>query len=76
MLLGEINARLTFGWVAHAWRSRLGDLGLIPKDGPLDLRTSSETTPPKAAIPLVTPGDHDTLCAWIDPRGRESAKPY
>ena len=73
--LGEINARLTFGWLAHAWRSRLSEIGAISADGPLDLRTSSETGPPRAGISLVTPGDHDTLCAWIDPRGRDSAPP-
>ena len=71
--LGEINARLTFGWLAHAWRSRLAEVGQIEHGGPLDLRTSSETGPPRAGIPLVTPGDHDTLCAWIAPRGRDSS---
>ena len=75
-LLGEINARLTFGWLAHAWRSRLTEVKAIEPDSPLDLRTSSETGPPRSSLVLVNPGELDTLCAWIDTRGRESVRPY
>ena len=75
-LLGEINARLTFGWLAHAWRSRLAEVKAIEPDTPLDLRTSSEMGPPRSAIVLVEPGELDKLSAWIDTRGRESVLPY
>ncbi len=65
-LFGEINARLTFGWLAQAWRDRLAQLGRIDPEGDLSLQTSTEKAPPRDSIPLVTPGEHDPLAAWLE----------
>jgi hypothetical protein len=50
--LCEINARYTFGWVAHALRRRCGTtrLGFAPA--------------PSGAVPLIAPGA-DGVTAWI-----------
>lgn len=65
-LLSEINARLTFGWLAHAWRSRLAAAGAISPTSPVALRTSDESAPPPGAISLLSPGESDALAAWLE----------
>lgn len=64
--LGEINARLTFGWVAHAWRERLIATDAIPAGAPCALRTSPDQKAPAHAIPLLLAGEHDSMCAWFE----------
>lgn len=51
----EINARLTFGWVARAWAAHLGDGTL----------TLGRGAPPADATPLLLPGDADDTSAWF-----------
>lgn len=61
--LGEINARLTFGHVAHALVERLGPLRLR-------LGSSAEAGRPAAAIVLLSPGPPDGAGAWALPPDR------
>ena len=56
--LCEINARLTFGWVARAWSERLGE--------PLALHVGRRP-PPNGARLLLTPSGGDDTTAWITP---------
>jgi len=50
----EINARLTFGWIARAWAERLGPGALALGDG----------APPPGTIALLLPGRTDPTAAW------------
>lgn len=65
-LLGEINARLTFGWVTHAWRARLIAAGAIDEDSVVTLRSSEERRPPPGAISLLAATGSEPLAAWIE----------
>jgi len=51
----EINARLTFGWIARAWASQLGDGTLMLGRG----------APPVGATALLLPGGADDTSAWF-----------
>jgi hypothetical protein len=64
--LGEINARLTFGFVARSLADRLRQpLGLAP-DHPLRLRLGPQPPAGKgSAIPLLRPGNGYSA-AWIE----------
>ena len=53
--LVEINARLTFGWIARAWAAHLGA-------GALELGRGA---PPAGAVPLLLPGGDDPTAAWF-----------
>lgn len=68
-LLSEINARLTFGWLTHAWRARLAAAGALVPGARTTLRTSDEALPPPGAVPLLSPGEPDSLAAWIEVDG-------
>jgi hypothetical protein len=62
--LGEINARMTFGLVAHAWVARLRDpLGLRAGDR-VTLRFSSAPMP-AGALSLLEPGDNG-MAIWLE----------
>jgi hypothetical protein len=68
--LGEVNARLTFGWVARAIAERLrGPLDL--PDGALLRLRLGRRIPPRV-LPLLLPGTGDGIAAWleVDPPGR------
>jgi hypothetical protein len=51
----EINARLTFGWIARAWADHLGDGTLMLGRG----------APPADATALLLPGADDDTSAWF-----------
>ena len=60
--LGEINARLTFGFVARALAERLA-----PSPGET-VRLAFGRTPPDGAVPLLRPGADGTAGAWLELR--------
>lgn len=60
--LGEINARLTMGFVARAAVERLA--GRYPEDAPVSLFVGRGAPPPDA-VPLLLPGADDDTSAWI-----------
>jgi hypothetical protein len=66
VLLGEVNARLTFGWLAHLWRDHLVRSGDAGGGSTLALRISAEEPPPRSAVRLIDPGEHDRLSAWLE----------
>lgn len=59
--LCEINARLSFGFVAHALARRLGLPGLRLRVGTRDERAGA-----RSIIPLLLPGAGDDTAAWIE----------
>jgi hypothetical protein len=61
----EINARLSFGFVAHALSRRLGlsRLRLCVGTG---APPASEPAPRPAITPLLLPGESDDTAAWIE----------
>lgn len=61
--LGEINARLTFGHVAHAHAARLG------WDVPVRF-VLGRRAPPADAVPLVLPAADEPTAAWLEPAAR------
>lgn len=60
--LVEINARLTFGWIARAWAARLGP-------GTLEVGTG---LPPPDAVALLLPSAEDPTSAWFTPASSRS----
>ena len=58
--LGEINGRLTFGFVLHGLALRLGmsDARLI----------FSKSAPPRGAVTLLRGGAESPIGAWVEPR--------
>jgi hypothetical protein len=72
LVLSEINARMTFGWVAHhlarACRASLG----LGEDAPATLRFG-EGSPPPDTIPLLLPGEDDPTCAWLETPSRHAS---
>jgi hypothetical protein len=60
--LVEINARLTFGWIARAWSARLG---------PGTLEVGTGLAPPDA-IALLLPAADDPTAAWFTPSSSRS----
>ena len=60
--LVEINARLTFGWIARAWSARLG---------PGTLEVGTGLAPPDA-IALLLPAADDPTSAWFTPSSSRS----
>ncbi len=79
-LLGEINARLTFGLVARTLVDRLAQPLGFPERGRARL-TLARTPPSPAALPLLLPGEPDeggeiAPGAWLqifDPAGQKGA---
>ena len=64
--LGEINARLTMGFVARAWAERLADRF----DPAFPVRLAiGRGAPPVGSTPLLLPGERDPLAAWLEPAG-------
>lgn len=67
----EINARLSFGFIAHALARRLGmsrlrlrvDAGSLPKRDPSH---AAQAAPADSIIPLLLPGAGDDTAAWIE----------
>ena len=62
--LVEINARLTFGWLARAWADRLGP-------GTLEVGAGA---PPAGARALLLPGAEDPTSAWFSASSRSPAR--
>ncbi|HUH02168.1 MAG TPA: hypothetical protein VML75_09235, partial [Kofleriaceae bacterium] len=58
--LGEINARLTFGHVAHAHAARV--------DGPSRFVLGRGAVP-AGAVPIVLPADDEPTAAWVERAG-------
>ncbi len=63
--LGEINARLTMGFVAHAAVERLSER--FPDDANVSLAVG-RGAPPDDAVPLLLPGPDDPTSAWLTAR--------
>ncbi len=75
--LGEINARMTFGLVAHALVARLGHAGAVQAGDRVALRFGR--LPPgadawPAVYTLVTPGEHG-LAIWLEVDRERSTGP-
>lgn len=65
----EINARLSFGFIAHALSRRLGlsRLRLCVGTGtPPASEPARQATPQATIIPLLLPGESDDTAAWIE----------
>ncbi len=64
--LGEINARMTMGWLLHAWISRLLPDANERVGTQVSLRSSTREKPTQHAIPLLNSDREDSLAAWIE----------
>lgn len=70
--LGEINARLTMGFVAHAAAARLASRW--PDDAPVQLSVG-RGAPPEGSVALLLPGADDATSAWLTSRERVVSDP-
>ena len=70
--IGEINARLTFGWVARAWADRIAALRGWDDERTRVVRLRlGRGWPPDAVengvvLPLLWPGETDPSAAWLE----------
>ncbi len=73
--LGEINARMTMGWLLHAWTSRILPEATKKTGTQVSLRASTRKLPKHHAIPLLNPDRANPLAAWLEVEGPGSASP-
>jgi hypothetical protein len=63
--LSEVNARFTFGHVAHALAKRARAALLWNGSAPITLRIG-RGSPPQGTVPILGPGGVETTSAWLD----------
>lgn len=69
--LSEINARRTFGHVAHDLAAKFRALSGIGEAEPVTLRFG-KGAPPDGTIPLLLPGTDDDTSAWLEVPSRHA----
>jgi hypothetical protein len=68
-VLGEVNARLTFGIVAAGLVERLRRAGVLPAGAPASLCAGPEPRGGGLRVPLLHEAPDDPLALWIEAGG-------